>query len=146
MIKIYTDGSCLGNPGTGGWAYSLKLKNKNIAHYGYEKETTNNRMELTAAIKALEFLKENEEEITVITDSNYLKYGISSWITNWKKNNWKTANKNLVKNQDLWMTLDELTISKKVNWDWVKAHSIDKFNNTVDELARNAAENLIQSF
>ena len=146
MIKIYTDGSCLGNPGTGGWAYSLKLNNKDIAHYGYEKETTNNRMELTAAIKALEFLKDFEGEITVITDSNYLKDGISTWITNWKKNNWKTANKNSVKNQDLWVILDQLTIHKKVKWDWVKGHSIDKFNNVVDELARNAAENLIQSF
>ncbi len=146
MIKIYTDGSCLGNPGTGGWAYSLKISNKEISHYGYEKETTNNRMELTAAIKALEFLKENEEEITVITDSNYLKNGISTWITNWKKNNWKTSNKNPVKNQDLWIILDELTVFKKVKWDWVKGHSINKINNIVDELARNAAENLIQSF
>ena len=103
-------------------------------------------MELTASIKALEFLKDYEGEITVITDSNYLKDGISTWITNWKKNNWKTANKNSVKNQDLWLILDQLTIHKKVKWDWVKGHSIDKFNNEVDELARNAAENLIQSF
>ena len=103
-------------------------------------------MELTAAIKALEFLKDYEGEITVITDSNYLKDGISTWITNWKKNNWKTANKNSVKNQDLWVILDQLTIHKKVKWDWVKGHSINKSNNAVDELARNAAENLIQSF
>jgi|TARA_B100000787_G_scaffold165210_1_gene148826 ribonuclease HI len=146
LIFIYTDGSCLGNPGTGGWAYTLKLKGKNLAKYGYEKETTNNRMELIAAIKALEFLKEDKEQITIITDSNYLKDGISKWIVNWKKNNWQTANKKPVKNQDLWAILDELTISKKVNWSWVKGHSTNESNNKVDELARTAAENLIQSF
>ena len=85
MITVYTDGSCLGNPGIGGWAFVLKSKSQYLSHYGYEKETTNNRMELTAAIKALEFLSKDNEPITIITDSNYLKNGINNWITNWKK-------------------------------------------------------------
>ena len=103
-------------------------------------------MELTAAIKALEFLSKNDEPITIITDSNYLKNGINSWITNWKKNNWKTANKKPVKNQDLWLILDDQNSLKDIKWDWVKGHSTDKYNNEADELAREAAENLIQSF
>lgn len=146
MITVYTDGSCLGNPGTGGWAYTLNFKDEELAHYGYERDTTNNRMELTAAIKALEFLRENNEEVSIITDSNYLKNGISKWITNWKKNNWKTSSRNAVKNQDLWVTLDKLTTDKKINWNWVKGHSVNELNNKVDELARIAAESLIQSF
>ena len=103
-------------------------------------------MELTAAIKALEFLSKDSEPITIITDSNYLKNGINNWITNWKKNNWKTANKKPVKNKDLWLILDDQTSLKNIIWDWVKGHSTDKFNNEADELARKAAENLIQSF
>ncbi len=146
MILVYTDGSCLGNPGTGGWAYSLHFKDNNIAHYGYEKKTTNNRMELTAAIKALEFLNEEKKLITIVTDSNYLKNGINTWIINWKENNWQTSSKSPVKNKDLWLTLDKLTVSRKIKWDWVKAHSTNKLNNNVDELARKAAEKLIQSF
>ena len=146
MITVYTDGSCLGNPGIGGWAFVLKSKSKYLSHYGYEKETTNNRMELTAAIKALEFLSKDNEPITIITDSNYLKNGINNWITNWKKNNWKTANKKPVKNKDLWLILDDQTSFKNINWNWVKGHSTDKYNNEADELAREAAENLIQSF
>ena len=146
MITVYTDGSCLGNPGIGGWAFVLKSESKHLSHYGYEKETTNNRMELTAAIKALEFLSKDSEPITIITDSNYLKNGINNWITNWKKNNWKTANKKSVKNKDLWLILDDQTSLKNIIWDWVKGHSTDKYNNEADELARKAAENLIQSF
>ena len=103
-------------------------------------------MELTAAIKALEFLSKDSEPITIITDSNYLKNGINNWITNWKKNNWKTANKKPVKNKDLWLILDDQTSLKNIIWDWVKGHSTDKYNNEADELARKAAENLIQSF
>ena len=146
MITVYTDGSCLGNPGIGGWAFVLKSKSQYLSHYGYEKETTNNRMELTAAMKALEFLSKDNESITIITDSNYLKNGINNWITNWKKNNWKTANKKPVKNKDLWLILDDQTSLKNINWNWVKGHSTDKYNNEADELARKAAENLIQSF
>lgn len=146
MITIYTDGSCLGNPGIGGWAFIIKSKNQHLSHYGYDKETTNNRMELTAAIKALQFLKENDEKITIMTDSNYLKNGINSWILNWKKNNWKTTAKKSVKNQDLWIILDDLTISKDISWDWVKGHSTNQYNNEADVLARDAAENLVQSF
>ena len=146
MITVYTDGSCLGNLGVGGWALVLKSESQHLSHYGYEKETTNNRMELTAAIKALEFLSKDNEPITIITDSNYLKNGINNWITNWKKNNWKTANKKPVKNKDLWLILDDQTSLKNIIWNWVKGHSTDKYNNEADELAREAAENLIQSF
>ena len=146
MITVYTDGSCLGNPGVGGWAFIIKSKDQYVSHYGYDKETTNNRMELTAAIKAIQFLKENDEKIIIMTDSNYLKNGINSWILNWKNNNWKTAAKKSVKNQDLWIILDNLTISKDISWEWVKGHSTNQYNNEADELARDAAENLVQSF
>ena len=146
MIRIYTDGSCLGNPGNGGWAFLLKDGDKLISMSGFQKETTNNQMELTAAINALNYINDSLGEITIITDSNYVKNGISEWIKSWKKNNWKTANKSNVKNQHLWEKLDELNSKLNVKWEWVKAHNIDKYNNYVDELARNSAENLVESF
>ena len=145
MIEVYTDGSCLGNPGNGGWAFLVNIKGIISSRSGFSTDTTNNQMELTAAIKAIEFLI-NYEEIHIYTDSNYVKNGITSWITNWKKNNWKTANKKPVKNKDLWLILDDQTSFKNINWNWVKGHSTDKYNNEADELAREAAENLIQSF
>ena len=112
MISVYTDGSCLGNPGNGGWAFIVVGK-KNISfRTGFEKNTTNNRMELLAAIKALEYL-EQFENITINTDSNYVKQGITTWIFNWKKNNWKTSSKQAVKNRELWERLDELNQKKK---------------------------------
>ena len=146
MIRIYTDGSCLGNPGNGGWAFLLKDGDKLISMSGFQKETTNNQMELTAAINALNYIYDSLDEIVIITDSNYVKNGISEWIKSWKKNNWKTANKSNVKNQHLWEKLDELNSKLSVKWEWVKAHNIDKYNNYVDELARNSAENLVESF
>ena len=146
MIRIYTDGSCLGNPGNGGWAFLLKDGDKLISMSGFQKETTNNQMELTAAINALNYINDSLDEIVIITDSNYVKNGISEWIKSWKKNNWKTANKSNVKNQHLWEKLDELNSKLSVKWEWVKAHNIDKYNNYVDELARNSAENLVESF
>ena len=144
MISVYTDGSCLGNPGNGGWAF-LIVGDKNICYRtGFELNTTNNQMELVAVIKALEFLKEFRD-ILINTDSNYVKQGITTWIINWKKNNWKTSKKQPVKNKELWERLDELNLSKNINWIWVKAHNVDEFNNQVDILARKAAENLTDS-
>ena len=144
MIEVYTDGSCLGTPGNGGWAFLVNIKGVISSRSGYTLNTTNNQMELTAAIKAIEFLI-NYEEIRIYTDSNYVKNGITSWITNWKKNNWKTASKNPVKNKDLWERLDKLNYLKKIEWKWVKAHDTDKLNNEVDLLARQSAESLTES-
>ena len=120
--------------------------NKNDISYraGFERNATNNRMELMAAIKALEFLDQHND-INLNTDSNYVKQGITNWIFNWKKNNWKTSSKKPVKNKELWERLDELNLSKNINWSWVKAHNVDEFNNQVDILARKAAENLTDS-
>jgi ribonuclease HI len=137
-VIIYTDGSCLGNPGKGGWAAIIIKNEKEEEIFGSEKESTNNRMELTAAINALANIKQNEK-IKIYTDSKYVKDGIEKWIHNWKLNNWKNANKKDVKNKDLWIKLDILIDEKEVDWNWVKAHSVDKYNNRVDLLARNAA-------
>ncbi len=144
MIKVYTDGSCLGNPGNGGWAFLIINENDISYRAGFERNATNNRMELMAAIKALEFLN-HHNDINLNTDSNYVKQGITNWIFNWKKNNWKTSSKKPVKNKELWERLDELNLSKNINWSWVKAHNVDEFNNQVDILARKAAENLTDS-
>ncbi len=144
MIEVYIDGSCLGNPGNGGWAFLVINKGSISSRSGYCLETTNNQMELTAAIKAIEFLI-NYEEILIYTDSSYVKNGITLWIENWKKNNWMTASKKTVKNKDLWLRLDQLNLSKNVEWQWVKAHNTSKHNNQVDQLARKAAETLTKS-
>ena len=137
-IIIYTDGSCLGNPGKGGWAAVIINDNKEETIFGSEKESTNNRMELTAAINALLKIKQ-DKKIKIYTDSKYVKDGIEKWINNWKLNNWKNANKKDVKNKDLWTKLDSLINKKEISWNWVKAHSINEYNNKVDILARNAA-------
>lgn len=141
MIKIWTDGSCLGNPGPGGWAF-VATDGKNIAERcGNEANTTNNRMELMAVIKALTAAqKHNEIELHI--DSQYVKNGMTTWLKNWKKNNWKTADKKPVKNQDLWQTLDTVAESKKLHWVWVRGHAGEEFNERCDELARTAAEKL----
>ena len=144
MIEVYTDGSCLGNPGTGGWAFQIFNEGTIINHFGYQLDTTNNQMELTAAIKALEFLQK-ESEIILFTDSTYVRNGITSWIVNWKKNNWKNSQRKDVKNKILWEKLDVLNSRKNITWKWVKAHDINEHNNKVDLLARKAAENLIKS-
>lgn len=135
---VYTDGSCLGNPGRGGWAAVIIKNNQEEIIFGSEKNSTNNRMELTAAINALLKTKESEK-IKIYTDSKYLKDGIEKWINNWKNNNWKNANKKDVKNKDLWSKLDSLINKKQISWKWVKAHSINEYNNKVDILARKAA-------
>ena len=141
-IKIYTDGACVGNPGPGGWAAIIIEENKVKKLFGGEKLTTNNRMELTAAIKALEyFVSKNEnqlslEYIKIFTDSNYVKDGITIWINNWEKNSWKTTDKKNVKNVDLWKKLKELTRSNKIEWFWIKGHSDDPMNDLADKLAK----------
>jgi len=144
LIEVYTDGACLGNPGTGGWAFQIFNEGTIINHFGYQLDTTNNQMELTAAIKALEFLQK-ESEIILFTDSTYVRNGITSWIVNWKKNNWKNSQRKDVKNKILWEKLDVLNSQKNITWKWVKAHDINEHNNKVDFLAREAAENLIKS-
>jgi len=138
MIKIYTDGSCIGNPGPGGWAAIILNGDKKDIISGRKKNTTNNQMELMAAIKALVFLKK-KQKIRIYTDSNYVKEGITSWIKIWEKNNWKTANKKKVKNVELWKKLNILSNFHDIEWKWVKAHSGDPMNNMVDKLARKTA-------
>lgn len=144
-IKIYTDGSCIGNPGPGGWAAVILDGALKKELFGGEKSTTNNRMELTAAIKALEYcliLQKNSflnKEIKIFTDSLYVKKGITEWIKNWENNNWKTADKKVVKNIDLWKNLKELSESKKISWHWIKGHSDHPMNDLADKLAKQAA-------
>ena len=138
MIKIYTDGSCIGNPGNGGWAAILLINEKKIKIKGNKKNTTNNQMELLAPIKALKKIPKGSK-VQIFTDSKYVKSGITVWIHNWKKNGWKTANKQPVKNKELWEKLDLLTNELEISWNWVKAHSTDQLNNEVDLIAREAA-------
>ena len=134
-IKIYTDGACSGNPGKGGWAAIIidsNLGQSSIS--GSESNTTNNRMELMATIMALKKIK-NKTEVTIYTDSKYVKDGITDWIKKWKLNNWKNSKNKPVKNKDLWVKLDNSCQKLKVNWKWVKAHAGNKYNNLVDKLA-----------
>jgi len=138
MIKIYTDGSCLGNPGSGGWAAIIFMNGKKITIKGSKKNTTNNQMELLAPIKALKKIPFGEK-IEIFTDSKYLKLGITEWILKWKNNGWKTSNKNKVKNLELWKELHKLVENYQIKWSWVKAHSGNKINEEVDVIARNAA-------
>ena len=138
MIKIYTDGSCLGNPGNGGWAAIIIEDEKKTHIKGSKKDTTNNQMELLAPIKALQKIPQGSK-VEIFTDSKYVKSGITEWILNWKKNGWITANKQPVKNKDLWNELDNMTITHEIKWIWVKGHSYDKLNNEVDLIAREAA-------
>ncbi len=138
MIKIYTDGSCIGNPGQGGWAAIILDKGKKTEIKGSKKDTTNNQMELLAPIEALKKIPKGSK-VQIFTDSKYVKSGITEWIHNWKKNGWKTANKKEVSNKELWTELDQLNSEFEINWNWVKAHSTDKLNNEVDLLARDAA-------
>ena len=138
MIKVYTDGSCLENPGNGGWAAIIIDDGKKTQIKGSKKNTTNNQMELMAPIEALKKIPKGSKD-QIFTDSKYVKSGITEWIHNWKKNGWKTANKQKVKNKDLWVELDLLSNQFDIKWNWVKAHSNDKLNNEVDLIAREAA-------
>ena len=138
MIRIYTDGSCLENPGNGGWAAIINDNGKINKISGSEKNTTNNRMELMATINALKNM-EPKYEIEIYTDSKYVKLGITEWINNWVKNNWQTSKKESVKNKDLWLDLYNLNKSLNIKWIWVKAHAGNQLNEEVDLLAKKAA-------
>ena len=143
-VKIYTDGACVGNPGPGGWAAIILAEKDKKEIFGGEKLTTNNRMELTAPIKALEYCTKQYdkqcalEQIEIYTDSTYVKEGITVWINTWEKNNWKTADKKNVKNVDLWKKLKELTKPNQIKWLWIKGHSDNPMNDLADQLAKKA--------
>jgi ribonuclease HI len=137
-VQLITDGACIGNPGPGGWACILRSGEKTKEMFGSEPHTTNNRMEITAAIEGLRALRE-PCEVEVVTDSEYLKNGITTWIKGWKRNGWKTAAKKPVVNQDLWMTLDEMVAKHQMQWTWTKGHADHGDNNRCDELATRAA-------
>jgi ribonuclease HI len=143
-VKIITDGACSGNPGPGGWAAILRYNEHKKELYGFSPHTTNNRMELTAAIEGLRAIKE-PCEVEVVTDSEYLKNGITTWIHNWKKHNWITSTKKPVVNQDLWMDLDEQVARHQTTWSWTKGHASHADNNRADELATRAARERISS-
>ena len=140
IYKVYTDGACIRNPGNGGWAALIISGNKKDYLKGSKKNTTNNQMELTAPIEALKIIP-NGSSVEIYTDSKYLKDGITEWIINWKKNDWKTSNKKTVKNIDLWKELDKLTKNFEISWHWVKAHAGNEFNEEVDKLANETAKN-----
>ena len=133
-IVIYTDGACRGNPGPGGWGAIIIENNIETELYGKKKNTTNNIMEMTAAIKALEFFK-IKKNIVLYTDSNYLKLGITNWVYGWKKNNWINSKKEKVKNKPYWITLDKLNNLHNIEWKWVKAHNGNQYNERADKLA-----------
>ena len=139
MINIYTDGACSGNPGIGGWGVVILDNNKEILLNGGDQHTTNNKMELTAAIKALEYF-EIKKDLIIYTDSKYVKDGIESWIINWKKMDGKPQQKKPVKNKELWISLDELMKKHNINWKWVKGHDGNIHNEKADYLARRYIE------
>jgi ribonuclease HI len=138
-VRLITDGSCLGNPGRGGWAAILRYGRHKKEMWGCSPHTTNNRMELTAAIEGLRALRE-DCEVEVVTDSEYVKNGITLWIHAWKRKKWMTTTKKPVVNQDLWQELDELAARHKTTWTWTKGHATHADNNRCDELATRAAK------
>ena len=138
-VIIFTDGGCRGNPGPGGWGAVMRFGNHEKEIYGYEKETTNNRMELMAAIRSLEILS-RDCTIILTTDSQYVRQGITEWMAGWKKRGWKTAAKKPVKNKDLWQRLDEAVKRHDVEWKWVKGHSGHEGNERADDLANRAMD------
>jgi ribonuclease HI len=139
-VQLITDGACIGNPGPGGWACILRYKEMKKECYGSEQHTTNNRMELTAAVRGLEALKE-PCDVEIVTDSQYVKNGITQWIHGWKSNGWKTKDKKPVLNQDLWQELDAQVQRHTTTWEWTKGHANHEDNNRCDELATAAARN-----
>ena len=141
MIDIFTDGACSGNPGPGGWGAILRMNEKEKELFGGELQTTNNRMEMMAVIEALKALKQPVNfPVRVHTDSQYVQKGISEWIHNWKRRGWKTANKEPVKNADLWRELDQLASQQKIEWIWVRGHAGHTENERADALARRGVE------
>ena len=139
MIKIYTDGSCIQNPGNGGWAAIMLINNEKKVISGYKKNTTNNQMELMAAIEALKKIPIGEE-VQIYTDSKYVKMGITEWIEKWSQNNWKTSSKKKVKNLELWKELSSISKKHKIKWLWIKGHAGNPINEEVDALAKKAAK------
>ena len=140
-VNIYTDGACRGNPGNGGWGVLIEYQDVSKEYFGGEENTTNNKMELKAAIEGLSILKERCD-VNITTDSKYVMDGIASWIKNWKNNNWKNASKKDVKNKDLWIELDELISQHNVKWTWVKGHSGHQKNEIADALANKGIDSL----
>jgi ribonuclease HI len=138
-VELFTDGACRGNPGPGGWGALLRAKGAERELYGFEPDTTNNRMELTAAIKGLEALKRSCK-VDLTTDSEYLRKGVTEWMANWKKRGWKTASKKPVANRDLWEALDELIHKHEVTFHWTRGHSGHPENERADELANRAID------
>jgi ribonuclease HI len=141
QIEIFTDGACRGNPGPGGWGALLRYNGKEKPLYGGDPLTTNNRMELMAAIEGLKALSE-QCEVSLTTDSQYVRKGITEWLENWKKRGWKTASKKPVKNVDLWQQLDEQSKRHTINWHWVKGHSGHRENEIADQLANRGIDEL----
>ena len=140
-VNIYTDGACRGNPGDGGWGVIIEYGDVSKKLFGGQRNTTNNQMELKAAIEGLKALKESCN-VTLTTDSKYVMDGITSWIDNWKKNSWKNSSKKDVKNKDLWIELDKYRTKHNVDWQWVKGHSGHEKNEIADELANKGIDNL----
>lgn len=141
-IEIFTDGACRGNPGPGGWGAILRYGKEEKYIYGGEIHTTNNRMELQAVIQALSIIKK-AHKIILTTDSQYVRQGITEWLPNWKKRNWKTSDKKPVKNQDLWEALDKVAQPHNIDWRWVKGHSGHRENELADEYANRAIDELL---
>lgn len=144
IVEVFTDGACRGNPGPGGWGVVLRYNGTEKTLYGSEEDTTNNRMELMAAISALESLK-RPCKVSLTTDSKYVRDGISEWITNWKKRGWKTASKSPVKNVELWQRLDKAREKHNVDWHWVKGHAGHPGNELADQLANQAIDEMMLS-
>ena len=142
-IKMYTDGACKGNPGIGGWGVFIQRDNDQSDLHGFDLKTTNNRMELKAVIEGLKNINP-KTNVTIITDSQYVKNGINQWIFNWKKNGWKTAAKKPVKNIDLWKELDGLVENHSVDWEWVKGHSGNPGNERADQLANRGIDDYLR--
>ena len=141
-IKVYTDGACKGNPGIGGWGVYIKTSDYEKDLYGSSRETTNNQMEMQAALEALKYLKDKNDLIELYTDSNYLRQGITEWIHKWKKNNWRTAARKPVANRELWIQISDLNEKMNVEWHWVKGHAGDPGNERADQLANLGAEDV----
>ena len=144
QVQAFTDGACSGNPGPGGWGAVLQFGDREREQYSGANDTTNNRMELTAAIEALKALKE-PCEVALTTDSTYVKDGITQWLVNWKKNGWKTAARKPVKNQDLWQQLDDQASRHRIEWRWVKGHSGHPENERADALANRGMDDVRES-
>ena len=139
VVEIFTDGACRGNPGPGGWGALLRYQGQELELYGYEADTTNNQMELMAAIQALEALK-RPCQVSLTTDSQYVRQGITEWLAGWKRKAWKTAAGKPVKNKELWQRLDKATAGHQIEWKWVKGHSGHQENERVDQLANKAID------